>query len=209
MLCAICLDNFNRRYFNLCNRCNNFYVCHDCYKEPQTQELRNCSICRSTLHKRISYSFNNFLNFLIFYRHLILHSIFNILLPNIAFSQNFPIHNNHYFIQNKIAFLLFFNICQFIITPLVYTSFKYQFLFINYPSCVFNFSFYILLFYTNDNAILYFIYNIIYMYTLLLGIFCCITMFHLIKLLYLSKKQFIRNYNIFTITIYSTHFRTS
>ena len=159
MLCAICLDNFKQRYFNLCSHCNNFYVCHDCYKVLQTQERRNCSICRSILHKQMSYSFNNLFNFIIFYRHLILHSTFNILLPNIAFSQNFPIHNNHYFIQNKIAFLLFFNMCQFITTPLIYTSFKYKFLFLNYPSCVFNFVCFILLYNTNEQLFIYIVYN--------------------------------------------------
>ena len=38
--CIICLYSHFNRYYNLCDRCNNFIICYHCYKKKQTHQMK-------------------------------------------------------------------------------------------------------------------------------------------------------------------------
>lgn len=166
-VCILCLDESHSSYYNICDICNNSKICHNCYhNNNNTHQLKQCPICRQRLsYYRINRFYHNIIS-LKHYSHIFYYIFFNILLPNIVFSLYFPNNVNKNFITHKVPFLICCNYINIVIVPIIlYYYYESTALFKLY--CSLNVIFFISLNTTTTNEerlVLYYIYNIAYIY---------------------------------------------
>ena len=206
MYCTICLDNNSRLYHNICNTCNNS-ICSDCYNQEDIHNLRTCPACRNTLHKSYKIDLKVVLFFISFYRHLFIHIIVNILYTNITFHYKFPTsHISNIVPDDKTAFFMLLNYCNFIIVPLIYNSFK-DYTFLNYPYSFLNFVLCLIISHLKgkDLGNMYSLYCILYIYTFCIIHFTFINVLYLTKLFNFKKRQFIKQSNMHKLIIYKSY----
>ena len=206
--CIICLNRSNNKYYSLCNLCNNFIVCSNCYQNKQTQSLQVCCNCRQPLHKSFHYSWNTFTIMFMHYRLFIIHILGNIVLSNITLINYFPYNQNisKMFPQNIEMALFLNNYFNIIIVPLILNQYKY------YVNTVYIYAICNLLFFTIFISIqernylqLYYIYIMIYFYILNIFKFTIFSIHDLVKLVGIHYKILCLNHNLKTINIYNTY----
>jgi hypothetical protein len=206
--CIICLTRTNNKYYNLCNICNNFIICHNCYQDRQTQTLQICCNCRHPLHKSFHYSWNTLWIMFIHYRLFIIHILGNLALSNITLLNYFPYNRNiqHSYPQNITMALFLNNYFNIIIIPLILNQYKY------YVNTVYIYAGINLLFFIIFISIqpqhylqIYYIYIMVYFYILNIFKFTIFSIHGLLKLANIHTKLLYIDNNINTINIHNTY----
>jgi hypothetical protein len=204
--CIICLDMLQSELYNLCCLCDNFIVCNSCYNNNVLHEMKHCPHCRTKLTKQFNYSYNTFKIICIYYKFTIIHILFNIIYSNIFLYYYFPYDHKiyPYFPSTITQLLLINNLCNFIVIPSLYLSFKhyfkmsvmYAFINIIYP----------IIFYTtpkNTHIQLYYIYYVIYFYILTLLKFIAFNSYYLLVSFNISVNHLINTNLLHHLAIYN------
>ena len=173
--CILCLYSHFNRYYNLCDRCNNFIICYHCYKKKQTHQMKQCPNCRVLL-KKISHDSwcQEFLDTLYFLRYVIFYLVF-ILLPSNLMLIDFPSHmNSNIFITDPILYGIMINISHIIILPFIILYYNH-YIPILLSFTILNLTFLSVYLSKSDKPVsFYTVYNIIYIYAAIYTHLCII-----------------------------------
>jgi hypothetical protein len=204
--CIICLDRTNTTLFNLCEICNNFTVCENCYSMNNIHTINSCPHCRTKLTKIFDFSFQTLKLILHYYTYSIVHILFNIIYSNIFLFYYFP-RNNHIspVVSTTITHLMLVNnFANFLIIPFIYSSFKYNYrMSVIYAFVNILYSF---VFYTtprNTHIQLYYIYYVLYFYILTLLKYTVISIYYLLVNFNISRIHLLHTNSLYLLNIYN------
>lgn len=202
--CIICLDNRQNSFYNLCNSCNNFIVCHNCYNDSNIHSITVCPNCRNNIIKTFNYSYKTLHIIIDYYKYVIIHILINIIYSNIFLYYKFP-HNYNLspLVSTNLTHLLIVNnISNIIIIPLIFHNFEYYYkvsIIYSFVNIIYSMLFYI----TNSNIQLYYIYYIVYFYILTLFTFIFFTIHKLVLFFQVTRLKLIHNNILHQLVIYN------
>jgi hypothetical protein len=204
--CIICLDKKSQNYLNMCEVCNNFIICNNCHSNNNIHNIDVCPHCRTKLTKKFVYSYNTLKIILHYYKFLLIHIIFNIIYSNIFLYYCFPYNHKiyAYFPSTITQLLLINNFVNFMVIPIIYTSFKYY-----YRTSVMYASvnvIYSMIFYMTDRSNhiqLYYIYYVLYFYIFTLLKYTTFMSYYLLLNFNISKINLFRIHNLYNLIVYN------
>jgi hypothetical protein len=205
--CIICLNDNSRKYYNVCDKCNNFIICKQCFRTKNTHKIVNCVHCRQKLIKDDNIIQGPFLfSYLYFLRFVFIYVLF-IIIPSNIIASYFPdkIDSNTVITTNKNLFIIITNINYILIVPYLLYYYITQFYLILTLYCFNNILFLILLL-SNAHTInnFFIIYTILSMYTF---VYLHLSIIILVELLYFYAKKiddFVHKQQIYVLKIYDT-----